>query len=659
MDRSLKWRSFGLIGIILLCVCILAPSAAEFGWTDEDALPKWFPFKKKVNLGLDLQGGTHIVYSIDLDKAVDDKASDIKRDLESGYADDEAMKQKPLVKSPAFPLGSLSVSGFAEGKRAEQVAKIQSDFKGVIEGRDCTKDELTATKDAYCFKVSSSFAESIKKSALANAVNTIRERIDEKGVAEPNVVQKDDQIIVELPGLDEAKKQETRDIIARTAKLEFKVVDDNSEYMKMLFGHVGSEGKEGKPTEPRAIRDEIYAEIDQWRPDDGGGLHTDYYLISRDRKLSMTVEEAKRVDCVNRLGRPTDAKARIENGRIECNITGRQIIARYIEDLATSDPKFKVPEERQIGYELVEPRDDAKDKRSFWRSYFLERAVRLTGTSISNAMGSYDPNTNRPVVLVDFNRYGGRVFGELTAEITGKKLATILDDKVKSAPIINGAIRGGRCSITMGGAEPRRQEIERDELVNVLKTGSLPAPLKEESVSDVGPTLGRDAIHKTKLSFIMGAILVLLIMVGIYRWSGWIAVFAVLFHTLMTLSVMALFGATLTLPGIAAIVLSLGMCVDGNILIYERIRDELRLGKSVRGAVDLGFSRAFSAILDGQLTTAAGGWVLLQYGSGPIKGFAVMLLVGVFTTVTTNTWVTRVFFDWYTRKKGAAGTISI
>jgi preprotein translocase subunit SecD len=213
--------------------------------------------------------------------------------------------------------------------------------------------------------------------------------------------------------------------------------------------------------------------------------------------------------------------------------------------------------------------------------------------------------------------------------------------------------------ITMGGGDARRAEIERDELVNVLKTGSLPAPLKEESVADVGPTLGRDAIHKTKLSFIMGAILVLLIMVGIYKWSGWIAVFAVLFHTLMTLSVMALFGATLTLPGIAAIVLSLGMCVDGNILIYERIRDELRLGKSVRGAVDLGFSRAFSAILDGQLTTAAGGWVLLQYGSGPIKGFAVMLLVGVFTTVTTNTWVTRVFFDWYTRKKGAAGTISI
>lgn len=659
MDRSLKWRTLGLVGIVLLCFYILMPSASELGVLDEDPLPEWVPARlrpNKVNLGLDLQGGTHIVYSIDLDKAVDDKASELKRELESDYADNEKLKVKPVVKTPLAPLGGVNVTFPEAGAKAELIAKIKSDFKDFIVERECTTGE---PKDAFCFQVSTAYAESVKKSALANAVNTIRERIDEKGVAEPSVVQKDDQIIVELPGLDEEKKQQTRDIIARTAKLEFKVVDDNSEYMKKLFGHVGSEGKEGKPTEPRAIRDEIYAEVDQWRPDDGGTAHVDYYLIARDRKESMTVDEAKKIECVNRTGKPTDPNARVIDGRIDCNVSGRQVIARYLEDLAKSDPSFKIPDDRQIGYELVEPREDAKDQRSFWRTYYLERAVRLTGTSISNAMGSYDPNTNRPIVLLDFNRYGGRVFGDLTAEITGKKLATILDDKVKSAPIINGAIRGGRASITMGGSDPGRQEIERDELVNVLKTGSLPAPLKEESISDVGPTLGRDAIHKTKLSFIMGAILVLLIMVGIYRWSGWIAVFAVLFHTLMTLAVMALFGATVTLPGIAAIVLSVGMCVDGNILIYERIRDELRLGKSVRGAVDLGFSRAFSAILDGQLTTAAAGWVLLQYGSGPIKGFAVMLLVGVFTTILVNTWITRVFFDWYTRKQGQAGTISI
>jgi len=188
----------------------------------------------------------------------------------------------------------------------------------------------------------------------------------------------------------------------------------------------------------------------------------------------------------------------------------------------------------------------------------------------------------------------------------------------------------------------------------------LPAPLREESAATVGPTLGRDAVDRAKLSFGLGVILVVLIMVGIYKWSGWLAVGAVLINVMMQLTAMALFGATLTLPGIAAVVLTVGMGVDGNILIYERIREELHQGKSVRGAVDVGFSRAFSAILDGHFTTATAGWVLLQYGSGPIKGFAVMLLVGIVTNLFTNTWVSRLFFDWYlVRKKSASATISI
>jgi len=648
MDRSLKWRTLGLLIGVLLCVGILAPS-----FVDDEALPSWFPFAKKINLGLDLQGGLHIVYSIDLDKAVDDRASEIKRDLESRFADE---KYAAVVKTPASPLGAVTVILPDASKKDALQKQIFNDYnehgEEVIVGRECA---ATDGPNAICFRVSSAYADSIKKSALTNAVATIRERINEKGVAEPTVVEKGDEILVELPGIDEDVINETRDIIARTAKLEFKVVDDGSEYMKRLFAHVGSEGKEGKPTDPDAIKEDINAEIDQWRPEEGGGNHVDYYLIAHDREEDVTIAEAKAMGCINKNNR-----TKVEAGKMRCNVTGRKVIERYLKALIAKDPSFKVPDDHQIGFELNEPSPEAKDKRPYWRTYYLDRAVRLTGSGISSAMGSFDPNTNRPIVLLDFNRYGSRVFGDLTAQIVGKKLATILDDKVKSAPIINGAIRGGRASITMGGNDARRQEAERNELVNVLKTGSLPAPLREESASKVGPTLGRDAIEKTRLSFIIGIILVVLIMVGIYRWSGWIAVFAVVFHIVLTLAVMALFGATLTLPGIAAIVLSIGMEVDGNILIYERIRDELLLGKSVRGAVDLGFSRAFSAILDGQLTTAAAAWVLLNYGSGPIKGFAVMLLVGVFTTLSTNIWVTRIFFDWYiSRKKGAMATISI
>lgn len=652
MDRSLKWRLFALFMSCLLCAGAVLPTFLE-----RDQLPSWFPFSKKIQLGLDLQGGLHIVYSIDLDKAIDDKASEIRRDLESRFADE---KTAATVKTPSSPLGAVVVTLTDPAKREAALSAIQADYGGDTVSYDCAADQPPGS---ICFRVSSEYADGIKRAALTNAVTTIRERINEKGVAEPTVVEKGDEIVVELPGLDKAAIQETRDIIARTAKLEFKVVDNNSEYMKRLYAHVGSEGKEGKPTEPRAIELEIQAEIDQWRPEDGSGLQTDYFLLAHDREEWLTLDEAKANNCLNK-----DNKEKIENGKVKCLVSGRRRIELYlfgdkklnIKGLVEIDPTFKLPDDRQIGYEFNEPTPEAKDRRNFWRTYYLDRAVRLTGSGISDAMGSYDPNTNRPIVLLDFNRHGSRVFGDLTAEIVGKKLATILDDKVKSAPIINGAIRGGRASITMGGSDASRMEKERNELVNVLKTGSLPAPFHEESSSEVGPTLGRDAIEKTRLSFGLGIALVIIIMVGIYRWSGWISVFGVAFHISLMLAVMAVFGATLTLPGIAALVLSVGMLVDGNILIYERIRDELTLGKSVRGAIDLGFSRAFSAILDGQLTTAAAGWVLMQYGSGPIKGFAVMLLVGVFTTLVTNLWVSRIFLDWYvSRKKGTLATISI
>lgn len=663
MDRSLKWRTIVLVLITIVSVCILLPSFVPRG-----DLPPWFTkiFSSRMSWGLDLQGGVHLVYSIDLDKAVDDRAGELKRDIEARFAEDNI---KGTVRTPAMPLGAVTVTLEDGTKKAEVQRQLQSDYGDTITMLTCPSNEAP---NSICFRVSSSYADSIKKAALTNAVTTIRERINEKGVAEPNVVEKGDDIIVELPGLDKELIEETKGIIARTAKLEMKVVDDctvytpsgctasnsthdGSPYMRALFRHVGSDRK-GNPTDPEAIRLDIRAEIDQWRPEEGGAVHTDYYLIAPDRSENVPVEWAKKHGCWNK-------ESVVQDGMVECNVTGRQVIERYLfgdkllgyEGLAQKDPQqFKVPDDRQIGFERIDPQPNAKDKRVLWRTYYLERAVQLTGSAIQNAMGAYDPNTNRPIVLLDFNRHGGRVFGDVTSRIVGMKLATILDDKVASAPVINGPIRGGRASITMGAGDAIQQERDRDDLVAVLKTGSLPAPLREEAASEVGPSLGMDAIEKTRFSFILGASLVFVIMIGIYKWSGIIACVAILMHLLLTLTVMALFGATLTLPGIAALVLSVGMVVDGNILIYERIRDELLLGKSVRGAIDLGFSRAFSAIIDGQLTTAAAGWVLLNYGSGPIKGFAVMLLVGCFTMIFVNMWVTRVLFDWViARKKGA------
>jgi preprotein translocase subunit SecD len=679
MDRSLKWRTIILVAITLFCVATLAPS-----FTPKDTLPSWFTslFSKRINYGLDLQGGLHIVYSIDLNKAVADRASEIKRDLDAEI-DSRQAELKDVTVREAFgrdaqgndlPVGSIVVTAPDAAKRA-LIEKYVKDT--VMDQTKVTFRECGAT--SVCFNVSTEFAETIKKSALTNAVSTIRDRINEKGLAEPSVVEKGDQIIVELPGLDEDQLHEMESIIERTAKLDFKVVDDISGYtedkkaqhggtpfMRDLYvfvaGGKGADTTEYPPDpEAKKLGSGISATPETWVPEDSSETHQDFYLFAYDAHDAVPIDWAKKHGCW-REDLPVD------NGKVDCNLTGRQWIERYLfgdkmlgyKGLGERDPRFKVPDDHQIGYELIEPPPQAKNNKPHWRTYYLNRTVELTGSAISNAYGSYDQNTNRPIVLLDFNRAGGKKFGDLTARISGMKLATILDNTVKSAPIINGAIVGGRASIHMGGGDTQTQEKERDDLVAVLKTGSLPAPLEKMTSDHVGATLGRDAIDKTKMSFAIGIGLVILIMVGIYKWSGMIAVFAVVFHILMTLAVMAIFGATLTLPGIAAVVLSIGMEVDGNILIYERIRDELLLGKSVRGAIDLGFSRAFSAILDGQLTTAAAGWVLLQYGSGPIKGFAVMLLVGVFTTLTTNIWVTRILFDWaVARKKGQLQTFSI
>jgi preprotein translocase subunit SecD len=674
MDRSLRWRTIALVFISLFCLATLAPS-----FVDKDSLPSWFThfFKKEINLGLDLQGGKHIVYNIALDKAIDDKASDIKRDLESDTTLNLA------VKTPPTPTGAFTVIP-SDPKKVEEIkAKITSDYKGDVDTRECAPDDA---KGSLCYVVAASYADKLRKDALSNAVSTIRERINEKGVAEPSVVEKGEDIIVELPGDPNSDAiKDTEELIRRTAKLEMKVVDDctkpgqlgctakdtphdGAPYMLALVRAINPDDSrhEFESRDPKAKALGIKIIPEQWTPEDGGGRHNDWTVTATDRELLVPKAWAKKHTKI------TD-KTKVEGDFVGVTVTGREVIETYIngdkdlpadfpdhaqpppfKGLVDQDAKFKVPDDHEIGYEPREPDADAKDQHVKWNTYYLERAVRITGTAIQSAMPSYDQNTNRPVVQMEYNRFGSRVFGDVTTQIAGMKFATLLDGKVKSAPIINGPITGGHAQITMGGGDVTKQEKERDDLVAVLKTGSLPAPLVEASEQTVGPTLGRDAIEKTQTSFIIGIVLVVLIMVGVYRWSGMIAVFAVVFHIIMTLAVMAIFGATLTLPGIAAIVLSIGMEVDGNILIYERIRDELLLGKSVRGAIDLGFSRAFSAILDGQLTTAAAGWVLLQYGSGPIKGFAVMLLVGVFTTLTTNIWVTRILFDHaVARKKGA------
>jgi preprotein translocase subunit SecD len=666
MERSMKWRMFFLFAVTVLSLLMLVPTVTPRG-----ELPSWFAnvFNRRMQLGLDLQGGLHIVYSIDLDKAVDDKASDIKRELEAKLVDG---KIKGEVTTPLRPVGAINVVVEDPGQRGRVREDLLSGLfeDGLVVDRDC-QPEVAAK--AVCVRVSSDYAEGLKKSALEQAVLTVRERIDERGVAEPSVVTKGDQIIVELPGLDPEATRRVMDIIQRTAKLEFKMVEDGHKFNEAVYNrtvqeilkdHPGKTSSDVLAERLTTSPEDIGVDIDSWEHEGTGQRHTDWFITARDRNELFSLADARKRGCYNE-------NKTVVDGKVTCSVSGREVLERYLRSLgeppaatagapapASTGAPLRIDDDHVWGYELQRPEQGGSGEPR-WRTYFLRRAVELAGSSVANATMYWNQTTGRPEVLVEFDRWGATRFEDMTGKNVGRKMAIILDDKVSSAPVIQDKIGGGRSSITMGGGNDREIQREAQDLVNVLKTGSLPAPLKIDSQSEVGPLLGRDAIDKAQLAFVLGAILVMLVMLYFYRFAGVISIVAVVLNILYMLALMAALGATLTLPGIAALVLTIGMAVDANIIIYERIREELRAGKSVKGAVDAGYHRGFAAVFDGHITTLCAGYVLYQYGSGPIKGFAVMLIIGIFTTLFTQVWCARLFFNYYVSRRSQATTLSI
>ena len=294
-----------------------------------------------------------------------------------------------------------------------------------------------------------------------------------------------------------------------------------------------------------------------------------------------------------------------------------------------------------------------------WIVYLLKKRASVTGDYLANADVGFD-EVGRPDVQFTMNSKGGELMGKLTGENVGRKMAIVLDEKVTSAPVIQSQINErGRIQLGSVG-DPVQLQQEAKDLVAVLRSGALPAPLTKSFENQVGKTLGDDAVDKAKLSMYIGAAAVVLFMLIYYRRAGLIANLAMVLNMLFMLAILAAFEAALTLPGIAGLVLTIGMAVDANIIIYERIREELRLGKSPRTAVDAGFSRAFWTVFDAHVTNFVAGVVLYSYGSGPLKGFAVTLLVGIFTNLITSVWISRWMFDLVVGRRGAApATLSI
>jgi len=480
---------------------------------------------KKINLGLDLQGGMHLVLEVDTDKAVEDTIERITQELRSQVRKEHIrVLELERVKNNQI---SLRVKGAENIEKCQKL--LDSEFKDLRLVSKSESDDILSLK----LDLPDKEAEQIRKLAADQALETIRNRIDQFGVSEPDIRnQGENRILIQLPGIKDTKRAKM--LIGRTALLEFKLLDEANDVAAALDGNV--------------------------------------------------------------------------------------------------------PPGSEILYEVAE---NASTHRTVKTPYLVQKRTLLTGASLTDARVEIDSQYNEPYVSIQFDKKGGRIFSQITEQNVKKRLAIVLDNKVYSAPVIQEKISGGAARITGSFTV----EQARD-LAIALRAGALPAPVKVIEERTVGPSLGADSIRKGLISMCIGGLLVILFMVIYYKASGVIADFALILNIVIIAGGLAGFQATLTLPGIAGIILTIGMAVDANVLIYERIREEMNLGKTPRAAVEAGYSRATLTILDANVTTLIAALVLFQFGTGPVKGFAVTLSLGVLASLFTALILSRLIFDY-------------
>jgi len=324
-----------------------------------------------------------------------------------------------------------------------------------------------------------------------------------------------------------------------------------------------------------------------------------------------------------------------------------------------------VPSDREVGYEVEHKIVDEvtlRQEESGIRTYFLKSRAEITGDMIREAVAQPEQSQGGMGgwhVSITFTDAGGKIFERITGANIQRRFAIILDGRVSSAPVIQSKIAGGHGQITMGSGDPEAQLRDSKNLELVLRSGALPAPISPSNEQRIGPSLGQDSI-KLGIQGAMGGIaLVLVFMMVYYQRAGFIADVAVIMNLFLQLAILSSFGASMTLPGIAGLALTVGMAVDSNIIINERIREELGLGKGPRAAVDVGYKRALNAIIDGHVTTVIAGLVLAQYGTGPLKGFAVTLMVGVICNIFTGVIVSRLMVDWWVKNLGRGAQLDL
>lgn len=556
-----------------------------------------------LTLGLDLQGGLLLQYKVMVDKAVQDKLDQVAQDIKARLTSDN----EDLGVEVNHPDEAMYVRiAFQNpGDRDLLDDDIMSYFPNM--------NEIDEGQGVVRLQMKEDFIQETKKMAMEQAIQTIRDRVNALGVTEPSITRRgQSDIVVQLPGLEEDDMERAKDLIGQTAQLVFRMVDEEA---------TGEE--ESYQSDAQYFRYIARQNAEQFASKNEQGLHL--------RNL----------------------------GGSNYTVTGpdKETLEKFFED--------KTDEEHMVGYEYIPSYKDQEktvlDKqKTHWRSYYLFSETKLTGDMIQDARVSVDQQTGRPVVSLTFNRKGADIFAKLTEANVGKRFAIMLDNEVQSAPNINEAIPGGRAQITMGQLQSYAEiQQEAQDLVIVLRHGALPAPIELQHQTVVGPTLGAQSIRSSSYALLVGTILIIVFMLIYYQGSGVISVTALLLNLMFIMAALAGLGATLTLPGIAGIILTVGMAVDANVIIFERVREEVRAGRSAREAVNAGFDKALSAVIDANVTTGIAALVLMQYGTGPIRGFAVTLLIGIISTIFTAVFIARLLFDTWMDKRADDKKLSI
>ena len=549
---------------------------------------------QRIKLGLDLQGGMRVVLEVNVMKLIEDLA----KNKDEAFA--QIMKDvREETKQSEEPPVSIMRRKFEE--RQIRMSRYYGNLRD-------DNDKVTAS------------LEDESKKAIDRAIEIVGNRVDQYGVSEPSIQKLGGtRINVELPGV--SKEAEVRQLLRGTALLEFKLLKDPEVAYRVM----------------EAIDRAVASLTTDTTDTTAVALGGDTTKITTPEGDMTSAEFSKKhpfftVALVNPQY-PGEAMVADENRDKIRRWLDREEIARAIPN----DVQFVWSAKPHI----------VEGGKKYYTLYPVKRTAELTGGVVTSAKATLDPSFNQPVVTMEMNSEGSREWARITGANVGKRIAIVLDDAVFSAPVVRNKITGGNSQIE------GMDNLEEARLLEiVLKAGALPAPVEIIEQRSVGPSLGEDSIRNGILSAVLATVLTIIFMALYYRTGGLVADVAVIFCLLFLLGVLAAFQGTLTLPGIAGIILTLAVAVDANVLIYERIREEEATGKTLRAAIDAGYEKAFSAIFDSNLTTFITGVILFQFGSGPIQGFALTLMIGIVASMFSAIFITRVIFHILTDKYG-------